>query len=475
MKLRQFKKTFTFFAFLFQLSVFLNSCENEKQIKTHSLEEIKKRGKLVAITGYNNYSYFIYKGKTMGFEYELLKRFADKIGVDVEIKLQKNINEMFSSLEKNNGDLIAYNLTVTNERKQNYEFTNHLNITNQVLIQRKPKKWRRLSIDRINDSLVKTPHELDNKTVYVRNGSAYFNRLKNLSEESGININIVLANDTLSTEDLIEQVANGKIDYTIADENVAHLNSEFFTILDIDTKLSLPQRIAWAVNKNSIELLDELNKWIDQFKKTMDFQVIYERYYEHKSYYKNRRQSKYLLQEGGVISQFDHIIKKYSKIINWDWRLLASIVYQESKFVNEDTSWAGAVGLMQILPETGKAYGVDDLLDPEKNIQVGAKYLKWLDDYWAKKVKNKDERIKFVLASYNLGYGHIDDARKLAKKYGADSSKWDMNVETYLMKKSSEEYYNDEVVRNGYCHCKETINFVKEIMQRYARYIQFIH
>ncbi|MBK7105347.1 MAG: transporter substrate-binding domain-containing protein [Ignavibacteriae bacterium] len=473
MKLRRTIKKITFASFLI-FSLFLNSCENEKQINTHLIKEIKNRGKLVAITGYNNYSYFIYKGKTLGFEYELLKKFADKLGVEVEIKLQNNIDEMFANLEKNNGDLIAYNLTITQERKKNFNFTNHINTTHQVLIQRKPKKWRRLSIDRINDSLVKTPYELENKTVYVRNGSAYINRLKNLAEENGININVVIANDTLSTEDLIDQVANRKIDFTIADENIANLNKEFYSILDIDTKISLPQRIAWAVNKNSNELLEEFNKWIDDFKKTMEFQVIYERYYEHKSYYKNRRQSKFLLKEGGVISQYDHLIKKYAKNINWDWRLLASLIYQESKFVNEDTSWAGAIGLMQILPETGASYGVDDLLDPEKNIQVGAKYLKWLDDYWAKKIKNKDERVKFVLASYNLGYGHINDALKLAKKYGADSTKWDMNVESYLKKKSSEKFYNDEVVRNGYCKCDETINFVKEIMKRYERYTQFL-
>lgn len=474
MKLRQIKLNLFYVSFLFLFSLILNSCITEEKIKFHTIEEIKNRGKLVAITGYNNYSYFIFKGKTMGFEYELLKKFADKLGVDVEFKLEKNIDEMFSNLEENNADLIAYNLTVTNERKHNFDFTNHFNTTSQVLVQRKPKNWRRLSFDKINDSLVKSPYQLNNKIVYVRKGSSYSKRLENLAEENGINIIILQANDTLSTEDLIEQVANGVIDFTIADENVANLNKEYFTILDIDTKISLPQRIAWAVNKNSSELLNQLNKWIDGFKKTMEFQVIYERYYKHKMYYKNRRQSKFLLKEGGVISQYDNIIKKYSKLIDWDWRLLASIVYQESKFVNEDTSWAGAVGLMQILPETGAAYGANDLLDPEQNIQVGAKYLKWLDDFWKKKVKDKDERVKFVLASYNLGYGHIEDARKLAIKYDADSSKWQNNVETFLMKKSSKKYYNDEVVRNGFCKCIETIKFVKDIMQRYDRYKQFI-
>ena len=457
------------------IALIINSCENEKPVKINTLDELKSRGKIVAVTGYNNYSYFIYKGKIMGFEYEILKKFANSLGLEIEFKLERNINDMFEDIESNTADLIAYNLTVTNDRRENCEFTEYLDLIDQVLVQRKPTNWRRMSLDKIIDSLVKSPFEFDNKTVYVRKGSSYYNRLKNLADENGININIIVANDTLSTEDLISQVASGEIDYTIADENIAALNREYFTNLDIDTKISYQQRIAWAVNKNSAELLSELNKWLVDFRKTLEFKVIYERYYEHKNYYKSRRQSSFLLKDGGKISQYDNIIKKYAKTINWDWRLVSSIVFQESKFVNEDTSWAGAVGLMQILPETGAAYGVDDLLNPEKNIQVGVKYLKWLDDYWKRKVKNSNERIKFVLASYNLGYGHVDDARKLAIKYGADSAKWSDNVETYLMKKSNEKYYNDNVVRNGYCRCKETLQFVKDIIQRYARYKLFIN
>lgn len=455
-------------------ALMISSCEKEKPVKINTLDELKAKGKIVAITGYNNYSYFIYKGKAMGFEYEILKKFANSFGLELEFKLKRNLNEMFSDLKNNKADLIAYNLTITNDRKENCEFTEYLNLVDQVLVQRKPANWRHMSIDKIIDSLIKSPFELDNKTVFVRNGSSYYNRLRNLAEENGININIVLADDTLSTEELISQVADGEIDYTIADDNIAALNKEYYSNLDIDTKISNQQRIAWAVNKNSVELLDKLNNWLVEYRKTLEFKVIYERYYEHKNYYKSRRQSKFLLKDGGKISQYDNIIKKYANIINWDWRLISSIVFQESKFINEDTSWAGAVGLMQILPETGAAYGVNDLLDPEKNIQVGVKYLKWLDEYWKRKVHDKNERVKFVLASYNLGYGHIDDARRLAIKYGADSTKWSDNVESYLMKKSSEKFYNDNVVRNGYCRCKETLQFVKDIIQRYERYKQFI-
>jgi len=168
------------------------------------------------------------------------------------------------------------------------------------------------------------------------------------------------------------------------------------------------------------------------------------------------------------------LIKEYADSIGWDWKLLASLIYEESNFNPKVKSWAGAVGLMQLLPETGKAHGAENLLDPEENIRAGADYISWLDQYWLQYIKDKDERIKFILASYNIGFGHIEDARRLAEKHGADPNIWEDNVEVYLLKKSKPQYYNDDVVRNGYCNGKETYAYVKNVIQRYERYSQFI-
>ncbi|MCB9209459.1 MAG: transporter substrate-binding domain-containing protein [Ignavibacteriales bacterium] len=462
--------------FLLLLALIQLGCNSniENPSESLSIEKIKKRGKLIAITGFNAYSYFIYKGKTMGYEYELLKRFADRLGVDVEIKVSKDINEMFDLLEKGEGDLIAFNLTVTKERKEKFDFTSYFNITNQVLVQRKPKNWRRMTMDQISDSLIRNPIDLEYKTVYTRKGSVYKTRLENLSEEIGGHIEIIEAQDTVSIEDLIEKVANGEIDYTVSDENVAELNLAFYPNIDIETYISFPQKIAWVVRKGSNDFLEELNTWIEEFKKDLDFYVIYDRYYKYRNYYKARRSSKYFLSDGGGISQYDKLIQKYADSINWDWRLLASMIYQESNFKPDTKSWAGAVGLMQLLPETGNAHGAEDLLDPEKNIRAGANYIKWLDNFWAKYVEDKDERVKFILASYNIGFGHIEDARRLAEKYGGNPNVWSENVADFLLKKSKPKYYNDEVVKNGYSNGRETVAYVKKIMQRYDRYVQFV-
>ena len=269
-------------------------------------------------------------------------------------------------------------------------------------------------------------------------------------------------------------VANGEIDFTISDENIARLNQGYFKNLDIETHVSFTQKISWAVQKGSDDFLDEVNKWIDEFKKDLDYYVIYDRYYKYRSYYSARRGSKYFLSKGGGISKYDNLIREWADSIGWDWKLLASLVYQESKFKPDAKSWAGAIGLMQLLPETGRAHGAEDLYDPEQNIRAGVDYIRWLDKYWSRQITDKEERKKFVLASYNIGFGHIEDARRLAEKYGADPNIWFGNVDKYLLRKSKPKYYNDEVVRNGYSNGKETYAYVKNIIQRYERYSQFI-
>lgn len=472
MQLNKFKIISIFILLL----VILASCEAKKQqpVEDSSLKKIIKKNKIVAMTGYNAYSYFIYKGKTMGYEYELLQRLEKHLGVKVEIKVVKRLDKMIEMLNSGEGDLIASNITVTNERKKSLDFTTHLNKTKQVLVQRLPKDWRKKTLHNIDKLLIKDPINLENKTVYVRSSSAYATRLKNLANEIGSEINIVEADDSVSTEDLIRQVAEGKIDYTISDKNIAELNKAFFDNIDVETAISFTQKIAWVVKKENKELLNKINEWIDKLKKTKDFHVIYDRYYKQRRYYKYRRRSQYFLTKNGKISPYDNFVKKYAEKNNFDWRLISSVIYVESGFDPTVKSWAGAIGLMQLLPETAKSYGEFDLTNPEDNIMVGVEYLSWLDKYWAKKIVNETERTNFILASYNIGFGHIDDAQRLAEKYGADQNVWKNNVENYLLKKSNPVFYNDDVVRNGYCNCIETINYVNDVHQKYEQYKQFI-
>lgn len=439
---------------------------------TIDLVDIIERDTLIALIGYSSTSYFIYKGKAMGYEYELLKKFADHLGVNLEIRIVKNLNNIFDELNNLNGDLIGHAMTVTNDRKQIVNFTDPLNYTEQVLVQRRPKNWWNINPDKLEKKMVRSVIDLLHKEVHVKKGSAYYQRLVNLGEELGDSIHINIVEGDVSTEDLIEMVAKGKIDYTVADENIAIINQGYYNNIDIKTKVSFPQRSAWAMRKSSPQLLETFNEWLAKMKKTTYYYVLYNKYYKNRSVNKIIFESDFSSHNGKSISPYDDLFKNEAhKIKGWDWRLLAAQVYQESKWDAMAESWMGAFGLMQVVPETSDMYGFYDLLDPAENIVVGVKHLSRIAGYFEE--LDSAERIKFSLASYNVGYGHIKDARALALKYGKNPDVWDNNVDTMLILKGKKEYYSDPVVSHGYCNGKETYTYVKNILEQYNHYKQF--
>jgi membrane-bound lytic murein transglycosylase F len=172
---------------------------------------------------------------------------------------------------------------------------------------------------------------------------------------------------------------------------------------------------------------------------------------------------------GNKLSQYDEMIKAGADKLGWDWRLLAAVVYQESKFDPGGESWAGAKGLMQLMPETAKRFGASDLRDPTQSLKAGVNYLMYLEKYWTKRIPDQQERLKFVLASYNAGLSHILDARKLCAKYGKDDKQWN-DVEFFLLKKSDPKFYRDPLVSSGYCKCEEPVNYVREVLERFEEY-----
>lgn len=437
------------------------------------LEEIRRRGKLVALSGYGANSYFIYKGEPMGFEYELLQSLSRHLGVELEIVVVRNLDNVFNLLNRGKGDLVAHNLTVTKDRSRKVSFTAPLNSIRQVLVQRLPRDWRQMKRHEIERQLITNPIDLAGKRIHVRKHSAYYARLLNLSDEIGGDIDIVEVPGDISTEELIGMVSSGEIDYTVADENIALINQAYDPDIDIHLAVSLPQRIAWVVRKNAPELQAAIDEWLAAIKQKPLYNLIYNKYYQDHRLARQRLRSELYSLNGGKISPYDELIRAYAKLIGWDWRMLAAQIYQESEFDPNATSWMGARGLMQLMPHTAERFGVRLLNDPEQNIRAGIQYLDWLEKYWAD-IPDSLERIKFVLASYNAGQGHVRDARNLAIKYNKDPDRWEDNVAELLRRKSIKKYYDDEVVQFGYCRGEEPVSYVADIFDRYTHYQKMI-
>lgn len=443
--------------FIWSCNMDFNSRKTSSVSDESDIEEIKKEGVLTAVTDFNSTNYFIYKGEPMGYQFDMLQAFAQHLGVKLELITENNLDEAFKMLDNGEIDIFANNLTITTTRKEHFLFTLPHSTTKQVLVQKKS----------VDYSPIRTPLDLGDKIVYVQAGSASAQRLKNLSEEIGTKV-IVVELAKYEADELIELVANGEIDFTVCDEDVARVNSYYFDNIDIDTPVSFDQNLAWALNKKSKGLQTSLNQWLEGFSKTAEYRIIKGKYFDN-PFWARRVLSENVRIKMGNISIYDQGFRNASSSIDWDWRLFASLVYQESRFKHNAKSNMGAYGLMQFMPATSKYFGVQHQTDPETQIRAGARYLKWLEKRFDS-IPDPDQRVKFILASYNAGIGHVIDARNLARKHGKDPNVWDNNVDFFILNKSNPDYYCDTTVRYGYFKGDETYNYVKQIMQRYKHY-----
>jgi membrane-bound lytic murein transglycosylase F len=460
--------------FLSLLVVFLFSCGGEKsklrkdkeKEELSVLRQIQETGILKVVIDYNSTNYFVYRGKPMGYQYELVLALCEDLEVKPEITVSNNMAETFEGLRSGRFDLIAKNLTVTRTRRQEFAFTKPLKQTRQVIVQRKVSKQNPDSLF-LNSTL-----KLAGKKIHVQQNTTYYRRLVHLSEEIGHPIEIV-EDSVNGVEQLVAMVARGEINYTVCDENVALLNQSYYPNLDVSLKISFPQNIAWAVQKDAHNWKEYLDRWIVQFKKTREYRQIYHQYFESPRT-AGRFNSEFHSITGGKISVYDPIVKPLAAKHGWDWRLISSVMYHESRFDPEAESWGGAFGLMQLMPATAEALGVDSILDPRQNIEGGILLLNWLDEQLSTSIPDSTDRVKFVLASYNIGLGHVKDAQRLAKKNGKNSQVWENNVDYYLRNKSSETYFKDPVVKWGYARGEEAYNFVNRVIGNYEHYRNLI-
>jgi len=433
------------------------------------LDAILADGKIKAVTNINQTSYFIYKGEPMGFHFELLRKFADYLELELEIITSNDIDEALEYLSTGDADLVAIGLSISADRKERMRFTEPIMQTTEMLVQRKPNGWGRMTADAAESKLVRNQLDLQGRTVYVQKGSSYAQRLYSLERESGMDIGVIEV--PYDAEELARQVARGEIEYTVCDDYMSNIIGSLFPELDLSTPVSFPQNIAWSVRKDGTNaLLNELNSWITGFKTTREYARL-ERKYFSGARPATMAASEYFATYTGKVSPFDEIIRNYSDSIGWDWRLVAALIYQESRFNPSVTSPRGAYGLMQVMPETGRHFGLDVTRSVDNNIHAGISYIRMLDRLFSDRVSDPDERIKFILASYNAGHGHVLDAMKLAEKNGLNPGKWENNVSLFLERKSDPVFYGDPVVRNGRLKQGVEVNaYVADILERYEHY-----
>lgn len=433
-------------------------------VETHKMPDTLRVGTLYSPT-----SFFLYRGDTLGYDYDRVCDFAKAKIIKLQFKVAPNMHTLIDMIKTKKVDLLVYEIPVTAEFNEEVLHCGETNTTYQVLVQ--PKSRRRIS----------NVTQLVGKTIYVEKGSKYESRLRNLDSEIGGGINIhTVESDTVNVENLIEGVNNGTIPLTLADNDIAKIDKSYYNNIDIGLDVSFPQRSSWAVNLNDDWLADTIDAWSTSERTMLYTEDIANRYFE-----QNRTSSssgssasaaggKNYVKHSGDISAYDELFKKYARRCPYDWLLLAAIARTESDFSPNEVSWAGARGLMQIMPSGARSLGIDPerLFDPEVNVQCAVSELNYLDRYFSKYVSNSQERMKFVLAAYNGGMSHIVDAIRLAQKYGKDAQLWYDNVEEALKWKSIEKYYSDPVCHYGYFRSGETVAYVHKVEDQYETYKQ---
>lgn len=435
------------------------------------LDEIFHRDTLIVATNSGYIDYYIFKGKPSGFQYEMLSRLTNDFKLNLRIIVENNVANAEELLINRKIDLIAIPLTITTDREMMYSFTKPIVQMKQLLVQRKPNSFRVLTSRQLQDSLISKQTDLGGKTVHVSNNSPYLNRLKNLSNEIADDINVIVV-DSLTSEEIIKYLSLGYFDYTVTDENLAKISTLLYDNIDVSLPVSFDQNIAWAVRKESESLLDSINSWISYYKKTVDYQLLKNKYVKrvHLNRYVNNR---FFSGKTGAISDYDALIKIYSGIIGWDWRLLASLVFQESRFNPDAVSPAGAFGIMQLMPATAEELGVSEESGIAEQIRAGVQYLKFIDDRFDEKIDNPTTRKKLILVGYNIGFSHVLDAISLAEYFDKDINSW-AEIQYFLINLSNPDYYNYDFVKGRGFPGIYGVNYANQVYERYLHYKNII-
>lgn len=427
-------------------------------------EEIKRSGVLRMITSYSSGSYFLHHGVERGFEYEMMMRFAKEHDLALDVVILKKNNNPYDILNSGDGDVIADNYTITPERKNYVQFTRPYNLVDQIVV-----------VSEMVDPVPEYLSELQLLPISVRRNSSYYYRLKELERQYGYSFNINLVDDDMDTEALLTGVQRGDYRATVADDNMYRAVNKYLGGLREGPVIARKDTIAWAIRKNAPNLEMAMNRYLykhfrfgepdEKPKRSAFLNILRKRYFQGSDQIQYFYASEERYRATGSISPYDSLIQTVADSAGMDWLLVTAIVAQESSFDTESTSWAGAVGLMQILPRFSEVEEETHLFDPEVNIREGVRIMQEHLDHYS--YMDSTNQWKFALGAYNAGQGHIADARRLAIDFNDNPNEW-VHVEDALLKLMQRKYYSR--ARYGFCRGIETVRYVRGILNRYDTY-----
>lgn len=463
--------------------------QHSRKTYTADLDQIVERGVLRVLTRNNAISYFLYRGEQFGFEYELLKLLAEELDVRLQMVVVPSRDQLIPWLLEGRGDVIAAGLTDTEARTARVRFSRPYLFATQQLVRKADADGPRSLGD------------LAGRTVHVRASSAFHPDLVRL-KEAGLDFEIVQVDEDVETEELIDQVARGDIELTVADSHVLDVEEAYgegvvaafeipadapatraaLAALEVtETEAGTvddagspepdedrgPVEIAFATRPDDEALADRLDAFIEARYRQLRYNILRKRYFENPRRFRRGRYA--ATGKTGQISPYDGLIRKYARKYQFDWRLMAAQAYVESRFDPNATSWVGAKGLFQVMPRTGRSLGFTDLEDPAVGTHAGIKYMSRMVQRFEGSIP-LEQRVHFALAAYNAGLGHVHDARRLARQLGLDPDVWFDNVERAMLKLSEPKYARQ--ARHGYCRGRQPVAYVRHIQEKYEAYVK---
>lgn len=426
---------------------------------TDDLEGIRDRRVLRVITRNNAATYYLYRGELVGFEYELAQRFADELGVRLQMVVADDHEDMIPMLKEGKGDMIAAFMTRTPERE-----------ARGVTFSRPYHHAVETVVGGADEAEMDSPEDLAGRTLHLRRGSSYWQTAEALQSQ-GIDVELEPLPADRETETIIAGVARGEYELTIADSHI--LQTEMMALGDVRGLLELGEPVdhGWVVREENPVLLEAINNFWNSEYRGLHYNIFYRRYFEDDSRIQTHRAGRVDRTDGGSLSPWDDLVREYAERHGFDWRLIVSQMYQESRFDPAAESWVGAQGLMQVMPRTAQELGLTPMDDPETGLAAGVRYMDWLRDRFPDRLP-VDQRTWFSLAAYNAGVGHVRDARRLAEQQGMDPDQWFGHVEEAMLMLSEPRYHRH--ARHGYVRGREPYQYVRHIRDRYRAYVSLV-